>query len=311
MRATRYRARVPCALDETPVVRFGNVGGRGAIVAGDEFFDVEELSGGALPSDPMALIVSHWSAMREFATGVSAHHGQPLAIAELGAPVPAPRSIFGLVANYPPATLPDPPMPMVFGKFPSSVIGPFDDVRLPVAERLPMGAEWTVLEAELAVVIGEGGRHIAPGDALARVAGFTAAQDVTERVHEFGLRKTSVGTMDYESLKALGKSLDTFCPLGPVLVTLDEFADPHALELECRLNGEVVQKASTGDLLMGVADLVAFLSSFLTLRPGDVILTGTPTPLAGQLPRLTPGDTIETEIRGIGTMRNSCVDGAA
>lgn len=292
-------------------MRFANVHGRGAIVAGDEVFDVEELSGRKLPSDPMALIVSHWTAMRELATRVSAHHGQPLVMAELGPPVPAPRSIFGLVANYPPATLPDPPVPMVFGKFPSSVIGPFDNIRLPVAERLPMRAEWTVLEAELAVVIGEGGRHIAPGDALSRIAGFTAAQDVTERVHEFGPRNTSVGTMGYESLKAIGKSLDTFCPLGPVLATLDEFADPHALELECRLNGEVVQKASTGDLLMGVADLVAFLSAFLTLRPGDVVLTGTPTPLAGQLPRLTPGDTIETEIRGIGTMRNTCVDGAA
>lgn len=290
-------------------VRFGNVGGRGAIVHDDQFFDVEALSGGALPSDPMALLGSHWSSVRELAARVSAHDGQPLVMTQLGAPVPAPRSIFGLVANYPPATLPDPPVPMVFGKFPSSVIGPFDNIRIPVAERLPMGAEWTVLEAELAVVIGQGGRQIPADDALARVAGFTAAQDVTERVHEFGPRKTSVGTMDYESLKALGKSLDTFCPLGPVLVTLDEFEDPQALELECRLNGEVVQKASTGDLLMGVADLVTFLSAFVTLRPGDIILTGSPTPLAGQLPRLTPGDTIETEIGGVGTMRNICVDG--
>ena len=110
--------------------------------------------------------------------------------------------------------------------------------------------------------------------------------------------------MDYESLKALGKSLDTFCPLGPVLVTLDEFADPERLELECRLNGELVQKASTADLLMGVADLLVFLSSFVTLRPGDVILTGTPAPISGQLPRLSPGDVIETSISGLGRLRN-------
>ena len=113
--------------------------------------------------------------------------------------------------------------------------------------------------------------------------------------------------MDYQSLKALGKSLDTFCPLGPVLVTLDELDDPNCLDLECRLNGQVVQKASTSDLLMGVPELVAFLSAFVTLRPGDVILTGTPTPLDGQLPRLQPGDVIETEIAGIGKMRNTCV----
>jgi 2-keto-4-pentenoate hydratase/2-oxohepta-3-ene-1,7-dioic acid hydratase in catechol pathway len=92
-----------------------------------------------------------------------------------------------------------------------------------------------------------------------------------------------------------------------VLVTVDEFDDPNALDLECRLNGRVVQKASTAELLMGVADLVAFLSAFVTLRPGDVILTGTPTPLDGQLPRLSPGDVIETEIGGIGALRNTCV----
>jgi 2-keto-4-pentenoate hydratase/2-oxohepta-3-ene-1,7-dioic acid hydratase in catechol pathway len=196
---------------------------------------------------------------------------------------------------------------MVFGKFPRSVTGPFDEIRLPDAAHLPMAAEWTVLEAELAVVIGSGGRHIARGDALDRVAGFTVAQDITERIHEFGPRGTSVGTMDYLGLKALGKSLDSFCPLGPVIVTLDEFDDPNALDLECRLNGLVVQKASTSDLLMGVADVVACLSAFITLRAGDVILAGTPTPVEGQLPRLSPGDVIETEITRIGTLRNPCV----
>ncbi len=196
---------------------------------------------------------------------------------------------------------------MVFDKFPSAVIGPFDDIRLPDARRLPMAAEWTVLEAELAVVIGRGGRHIAAEHALDAVAGYTIAQDITERVHEFGPRGTSVGTMDYESLKALGKSLDTFCPLGPELVTLDELPDPTRLDLECRLNGQLVQKASTADMLMGVADLIAFLSSFLTLRPGDIILTGTPTPITGPLPRISAGDVIETSIAGIGALRNNCI----
>lgn len=170
-----------------------------------------------------------------------------------------------------------------------------------------MGAEWTVLEAELAVVVGSGGRRIPAADALRSVAGFTVAQDVTERVHEFGPRDTSVGTMDYASLKAMGKSLDTFCPLGPVLVTPDELSNPDDLTLECRLNGEVVQKASTSELLFGVGELVEFLSAFVTLRPGDVILTGTPTPLSGRLPRLSPGDVIETSIAGIGRLRNRCV----
>lgn len=110
-----------------------------------------------------------------------------------------------------------------------------------------------MLEAELAVVIGDGGRHIDAADAMTRIAGFTAAQDITERVHEFGPAGTTVGTMAYASLKALGKGGDTFCPLGPVLVTLDEFDSPDSVEIECRLNGRTVQKASTAELLMGVA----------------------------------------------------------
>ncbi len=173
---------------------------------------------------------------------------------------------------------------MVFGKFPGSVCGPCDEIRLPVAENLPMRAEWTVLEAELAVVIGRCGRRVRAADALGQVAGFMVAQDITERVHEFGPRGTSLGTMEYASLKAIGKSFDTFCPFGPVLVTVDEFPDPCDLALECKLNGEVVQKASTAELLFDVAELIEFLSVFVTFRPGDVILTATPAPLSGGAP---------------------------
>lgn len=242
------------------------------------------------------------------AARVSAHEGQPLVMAQLGAPVPAPRSIFGLVANYPPATLPDPPVPMVFGRFPSSVIGPFDNIRIPVAENLPMAPS------------GPYSRRSSQSSSVKADGTSRRRRSRSDRWiyscpgrHRAGTRVRSAedvgGDHGLQSLKALGKSLDTFCPLGPVLVALDEFEDPHALELECRLNGEVVQKASTRDLPMGVADVVTFLSAFVTLRPGDVILTGTPTPLAGQIPRLTPGGTVETETAGVGTMRNTCVDG--
>ena len=195
---------------------------------------------------------------------------------------------------------------MVFGKFPGGYVA-VPGIRLPVAEKLPMMAEWTVLEAELAVVIGRCGRRVSAADALDWVAGFTVAQDITERVHEFGPRGTSVGTMEYASLKAMGKSFDTFCPLGPVLVSIDELPNPCDLALECKLNGEVVQKASTAELLFNVAELIEFLSGFVTLQPGDVILTGTPTPRGGQLPRLKPGDVIETTIAGVGTLQNRCI----
>jgi 2,4-didehydro-3-deoxy-L-rhamnonate hydrolase len=287
-------------------VRVVNVDGRASFVVGEKVFDVAEASEGRLPAEPMALI-RVWESARPIERSLRTGLARSLEAARLRSPVPRPGAIYGLVANYPPAVPPEPAMPMVFGKFPSAVTGPYDPIRLPRPERLPMRAEWTVPEAELAVVIGTGGRHIAPGEALSKVAGFTVAQDVTERVHEFGPRGSSVGTMDYVSLKSLGKSLDSFCPLGPMLVSLDEFPDPNRLEIECRLNGKVVQKANTADLLMGVADLVALLSSFCTLQPGDVILTGTPTPLDGVLPRLVAGDVVETEIAGIGTIRNQCI----
>ena len=287
-------------------MRFANVAGRGAIVLSEGVVDIAEASNGDLPSDPMELL-RRWPELLEVSATWTSDLAVPIDESRFGSPVPTPGSIFGLVANYPPARRPDPPVPMVFGKFPNSVCGPYDEIRLPTAERLPMRAEWTVLEAELAVVIGRGGRRIRAAEAFDHVAGFMVAQDITERVHEFGPRGTSVGTMEYASLKAVGKSLDTYCPLGPCLVTVDELAAPNDLEIECKLNGEFVQQASTGALLFGVDELIEFLSAFVTLRPGDVILTGTPTPINGELPRLSAGDVVETSIAGIGTLVNLCV----
>lgn len=218
-----------------------NVGGRATLLAADECFDIAQVSGGALPADPMLVIADHWAQAAELARAVLPGSGQTLDPGALRSPVPSPRAIFGVVANDPPAIAPTPRVPMVFGKFPHAVTGPYDDIVLPDPARLPMGSEWTVLEAELAVVIGAGGRHIPRAEALRRVAGLTVAQDITERVHEFGPAGVFVGTMDYVSLKALGQSLDTFCPLGPAVVTLDEFDDPLRLDIECRLNGSPPQ----------------------------------------------------------------------
>jgi 2-keto-4-pentenoate hydratase/2-oxohepta-3-ene-1,7-dioic acid hydratase in catechol pathway len=217
-------------------VRMANVSGRATLLVGEERFDLASLSKAALPADPQAVIEHHWPAAIQLARGVVRGSGSTEDTSEFSAPIPRPHAIFGVVANYPPAIAPTPRVPMIFGKFPNSVTGPCDDIVLPDPANLPMQAEWTVPEAELAVVIGVAGRHIPQTRALEHVAGFTVAQDITERVHEFGPRGTSVGTMDYVSLKALGKSLDTFCPLGPVIVTLNEFDDPLRLDLECRLD---------------------------------------------------------------------------
>lgn len=285
-------------------MRLVNVGGRAGVLVGDHVFDLERISGAVLSADPMTVLERQWDAAQSMVARGAFDGGVPLTEVDLGPPVPRPRMILGLVANYPPAERSV--LPMVFAKAPSALIGPYDEIVLPDPTHLPMRSEWTVLEGELAFVVGRGGRHIDAGDALDAIAGFAVAQDVTERVHEFGPKGTSVGSMDYVSLKTLGKSLDGFCPLGPAIVTLEELADPTDLALECRLNGRVVQKASTKEMLCGVAELVSLLSAFITLRAGDVCLTGTPTPLDGRLPRLQPGDVIETEIANVGVLRNQC-----
>jgi 5-carboxymethyl-2-hydroxymuconate isomerase len=187
-----------------------------------------------------------------------------------------------------------PSRPLVFAKFPSSVIGPEEPIVIDaqVTERV----DW---EVELAVVIGTAARDVPAERALDHVLGYTVANDVSARDLQFS-----------DGQWVRGKSLDTFCPLGPVVVTADEVPDPQALRLVCRVNGEVVQDATTGLMVFGVAELISFCSRSFTLEPGDVLLTGTPWGCGEFMdPRrsLAPGDVVECEIDGIGTLRNPVI----
>jgi 2-keto-4-pentenoate hydratase/2-oxohepta-3-ene-1,7-dioic acid hydratase in catechol pathway len=188
-----------------------------------------------------------------------------------------------------------PQKPLVFAKFPTSVIGTGAEIRLPV--ELTERVDW---EVELAVVIGKRAQGVAVADALDHVYGYTVANDVSAR---------DLQLADGQWVRA--KSLDTFCPLGPVLVTADEIPDPQALRLTCRVNGEVVQDATTDLMVFGVAELISFCSHSFTLEPGDVLLTGTPWGCGEFMdPRrsLAPGDVVECEIDGIGVLRNPVVE---
>lgn len=175
---------------------------------------------------------------------------------------------------------PVPTEPMLFLKPSTSVIGPGETIYLPPQSRR------IDHEAELAVVMGRAARNMSEGQAMDTILGYTCANDVTAR---------DLQARDVQFTRA--KGFDTFCPLGPHIET---GIDPHSLELTCRVNGEVRQKSSTSDLVFRPAALVAFISSVMTLLPGDVILTGTP---AGISP-LNDGDVVEVEISGIGTLRN-------
>ncbi|XP_006166692.1 fumarylacetoacetate hydrolase domain-containing protein 2, partial [Tupaia chinensis] len=156
-------------------------------------------------------------------------------------------------------------------------------------------------EVELAVVIGKKGKHIKATDAMAHVAGFTVAHDVSAR--DWQMRRNGKQWL-------LGKTFDTFCPLGPALVTKDSIADPHNLKICCRLNGEVVQSSNTNQMVFKTEELIAWVSQFVTLYPGDIFLTGTP-PGVGVFRKppvfLKKGDEVQCEIEDLGVIINKVV----
>lgn len=176
-----------------------------------------------------------------------------------------------------------PPEPLVFSKPPSSVIGPLDPIVYPVL------SQHVDYEGELAVVMGQRARNVPPQKAHDFILGYTCGNDVTAR----DLQKR-----DNQWTRA--KGFDSFSPLGPCIVT---GLNPAHLTVRSRVNGEIRQDGSTADMISGVAELVAYISQVMTLEPGDVILTGTP---SGVGP-LHPGDVVEVEIEGIGTLRNPVV----
>jgi 5-carboxymethyl-2-hydroxymuconate isomerase len=186
-----------------------------------------------------------------------------------------------------------PAEPLLFGKFGNTVIGPGEAIVLPPE------ATHVDSEAELAVEIGRGGRRIREDDALDHVAGYRVANDVSARNLQFGDKQWT-----------RGKGYDTFCPLGTELVPVAELGDGGGLRIVQRLNGETLQDGNTADLVFGVRRLVAFASSFCTLDPGDLILTGTPGGIGhARTPPLSmaDGDVVEIEIEGIGVLQNPVV----
>jgi 2-keto-4-pentenoate hydratase/2-oxohepta-3-ene-1,7-dioic acid hydratase in catechol pathway len=222
-----------------------------------------------------------------------------VAAAELRAPV-RPGKIVAIGLNYHDhvreARMEVPAHPLVFAKFPSSVVGPGE--RIVLDPQLTERVDW---EVELAVLVGRRMRAVAPVDALDYVFGYTIANDISARDVQFA---------DGQWVRS--KSLDTFCPLGPVVVTRDELPNPQDLRLRTRVNGETVQDSSTREMIFGVAELLAFCSRSFTLEPGDLVLTGTPWGCGEFMtpPRsLRPGDVVETEIDGMGVLRNPVVAG--
>ncbi len=184
-----------------------------------------------------------------------------------------------------------PQAPFLFAKFPSSVIGPGEPVVIDVG--ITDRVDW---EGELAVVVGRTMRNVTVEEAADCVFGYTIANDISARDIQFD-RKELIR----------GKNLDTFCPLGPCVVTADELQDPMSLQIVTRLNGETVQSSTTAEMLFSIGELLEFCSRSFTLEPGDLVLTGTPSG-CGEYRRpkrwLRPGDALDVEIEGIGTLHS-------
>jgi len=223
--------------------------------------------------------------------------GSPLETTELLGPVPRPGKIVAIGRNYREHVDEQggeaPPAPLIFAKWPSSVIGHRAEIRWD-----PALATQVDYEAELAVVIGRTARRIAESEALDYVFGYTCLNDVSARDIQFG-----------DGQWVRGKSLDTFCPMGPVLVTADEIPDPQRLDISCRVGDRIVQDANTTQMYFGVAAIVSYCSQSFRLEPGDVITTGTPggVGIFRDPPELLgDGDEVTVEIEGIGRLVNVC-----
>jgi 2-keto-4-pentenoate hydratase/2-oxohepta-3-ene-1,7-dioic acid hydratase in catechol pathway len=190
-----------------------------------------------------------------------------------------------------------PSEPIVFSKYPTALIGPGDPIVLP-----PVSKE-VDFEAELVIVVGKRGRPRSAEEARSFVAGYTVGHDVSAR--DWQLKKEGKQWM-------IGKTFDTFAPTGPWLVTADEVPDPHALPIRLRLNGQTMQDSNTSQMIFRAADVLAYLAKVFTLEPGDLIFTGTP-PGVGMARKppvfLKPGDVVEVEIDGVGSLRNPVVAG--
>jgi 2-keto-4-pentenoate hydratase/2-oxohepta-3-ene-1,7-dioic acid hydratase in catechol pathway len=282
------------------------------LLRGDAVVDLRTAAPPTWPDAPTSLVdliqrgPDAWKRMAEIGSEATNAHSHLGSTVTWHAPIPRPaKNVFCLGLNYAAHAKESsrargremklPTVPVIFTKAPTTVTGPFEDVA--VDRQMTQQVDW---EVELGVVIGKTGRNIAKADALNHVFGYTVINDLSAR---------DVQQLHIQWFK--GKSLDGFCPMGPVVVTADEFGDPQTKQLQLRVNGVTKQDGSTANMIFPVDVIIEWLSKGLTLEAGDVIATGTPEGVGiGRTPQefLQNGDVVETEVEGIGILRNRIVD---
>lgn len=276
-----------CRFTEGGTTRLGKV-------EDDRVIDLSVLE---VPGNSMRVLLDSWAGHKAQAEGISSP-AFPLADVRLEAPIDDPRKFLAIGMNYQKhadeaaaAGIPVPTSQLWFNKQVTCINGPFAAVDLPkVSDKLDY-------EAELAFVVGKRARHVSEADALGIIAGYLVCNDVS--VRDWQARSPTF---------TLGKSFDTHGPIGPWITTTDEIADPHALDMRLYVNGELRQASSTGDMIYSIPQQIAYLSTVMTLEPGDVIATGTPAGVGIASNRfLKVGDVMKVEIDGLGHIENTVV----
>ena len=252
----------------------------------------------------MTDLIARWPTLEAEVRRIDADaSAESLALADvvLQAPIRRPGKIMAIGLNYADhideSKMETPKIQVWFSKAPTCANGPYDDIQIPKV------SPFVDYEAELVAVVGQGGKHIAAGDASKALFGFCCGNDVTERMWQHRVPQW-----------VLGKSFDSHAPFGPWITTLDEAPDPHGRAIRCLINGEVRQNSNTEHLVFNVWDQIEHLSQAMTLEPGDLIFTGTPGGVGAAMdPRvfLKAGDVVRVEIDGLGALENRCANETA
>ena len=274
--------------------KLGSNSGRAIFIKDDKYYDVNTIANGDISSNSVEAL-SDTEKLSQLYINLSDY--EPCGdIGDINLDPPIiPTNVFAVGLNYKKhaeeSNLEIPPFPMIFTKHSTCISGPKSDIC--------MKSDMVDYEAELVFVIGKGGKDISKEDAWDHVAGLCVGQDISDRPVQFHATPPQFN---------LGKSFDTFGPIGPYLVSTDLFDNKESLKLQCWVNDELRQETLTNDLIFDIPYLISYISEFITLNTGDVIFTGTPEGVgATQGKFLKDGDILKTSIEGIGTLENKCV----
>ena len=274
--------------------KLGSNSGRAIFIKDDKYYDVNTISNGDISSNSLKALSDTEMLSQLYINLNDYEPSGNLSDINLDPPI-IPTNVFAVGLNYKKhaeeSNLEIPPFPMIFTKHSTCISGPKSDIC--------MKSDMVDYEAELVFVIGKGGKDISKEDAWQHVAGLCVGQDISDRPVQFHATPPQFN---------LGKSFDTFGPIGPYLVSTDLFDNKESLKLQCWVNDELRQETLTNDLIFDIPYLISYISEFITLNTGDVIFTGTPEGVgATQGKFLKDGDILKTTIEGIGTLENKCV----